>query len=263
MQVTYIGGPTALFELPGLRLLTDPTFDPAGSEYATALYTLRKTQDPAIPADALGDIDVVLLSHDHHFDNLDRSGRALLTRVPVVVTTKAGAARLGSPAVGLEPWETLDVPTHDGRTLRITATPARHGPEGGDRGPVIGFVLSLSDAPRENTYISGDTVWYDGVAAVAQRFQINAAVLFMGAACVREVGSAHLTFVAADALAVANAFPNAVLVPLHYEGWQHFTEGRDEIERAFASAHLTNRVTWLKYGRATSIDLSERNATTA
>jgi L-ascorbate metabolism protein UlaG (beta-lactamase superfamily) len=33
LQVTYIGGPTALLELGGLRLLTDPTFDPAGSEY--------------------------------------------------------------------------------------------------------------------------------------------------------------------------------------------------------------------------------------
>jgi L-ascorbate metabolism protein UlaG (beta-lactamase superfamily) len=261
MQVTYIGGPTALFELGGLRLLTDPTFDPAGSEYATALYTLRKTQDPAIPADELGDIDVVLLSHDHHFDNLDRSGRELLARVPVVVTTRAGAARLGSPAVGLEPWETLDVSTHDGRTLRITATPARHGPEGGDRGPVIGFVLSLSDEPRENTYISGDTVWYDGVAAVARRFQITAALLFMGAACVREVGPAHLTFVADDAVAVANAFPDAVLVPLHYEGWQHFTEGRTEIERAFASARLANRVMWLERGRPTNIVLPRGEAT--
>ena len=32
LQLTYIGGPTALLELGGLRLLTDPTFDPAGSE---------------------------------------------------------------------------------------------------------------------------------------------------------------------------------------------------------------------------------------
>ena len=28
----YIGGPTALLEFGGLRLLTDPTFDPAGGE---------------------------------------------------------------------------------------------------------------------------------------------------------------------------------------------------------------------------------------
>jgi L-ascorbate metabolism protein UlaG (beta-lactamase superfamily) len=35
VRITYIGGPTALIEFGGLRLLTDPTFDPAGSTYPT------------------------------------------------------------------------------------------------------------------------------------------------------------------------------------------------------------------------------------
>jgi L-ascorbate metabolism protein UlaG (beta-lactamase superfamily) len=69
--VTYIGGPTALVEWGGLRFLTDPTFDPAESLYPTSAYTLRKTIGPAIDVAALGPIDAVLLSHDHHFDNLD------------------------------------------------------------------------------------------------------------------------------------------------------------------------------------------------
>ena len=49
-RLTLIGGPTALLELGGLRLLTDPTFDPAGGEYRTPAYTLRKTEGPAIAA---------------------------------------------------------------------------------------------------------------------------------------------------------------------------------------------------------------------
>ena len=79
-QATYVGGPTALIVLGGLRLLTDPTFDPAGSAYTTPVYTLHKTQDPAIRAEDVEPIDAVLLSHDHHFDNLDHAGRALLAR---------------------------------------------------------------------------------------------------------------------------------------------------------------------------------------
>jgi L-ascorbate metabolism protein UlaG (beta-lactamase superfamily) len=31
IRITHIGGPTALIEIGQLRLLTDPTFDPAGS----------------------------------------------------------------------------------------------------------------------------------------------------------------------------------------------------------------------------------------
>ena len=102
--MTYIGGPTALVEVGGLRLLTDPTFDPAGTDYPTPVYTLRKTQAPAIDASALGRVDAVLLSHDHHFDNLDHAGRALLADVPMTLTTTAGAERLGGTARGLAPW---------------------------------------------------------------------------------------------------------------------------------------------------------------
>ena len=73
-RVTYVGGPTALLEWGGLRLLTDPTFDPAGASFTAGAYQLRKTQGPARPAASLLPVDAVLLSHDHHFDNLDQSG---------------------------------------------------------------------------------------------------------------------------------------------------------------------------------------------
>ena len=158
LKITYIGGPTALLELGGLRLLTDPTFDPAGTEYPTAAYTLRKTAGPALSPQSLGRIDAVLLSHDHHADNLDNAGRSLLKSAGTVLTTQEGSERLGGNAVGLAPWRSVDLPTADGRVLRVTGTPARHGPAGGDRGPVAGFVLALTESPKSAIYISGDTV---------------------------------------------------------------------------------------------------------
>jgi L-ascorbate metabolism protein UlaG (beta-lactamase superfamily) len=242
LRLTYIGGPTALVDLCGARLLTDPTFDPAGSAYETPVYVLRKTQGPALSASALGTIDVVLLSHEHHFDNLDRDGRRFAETAPMVLTTPAGAARLGARAIGLEPWQRHELHVADGRVLHATATPARHGPAGGDRGPVIGFVLEFADASGPRVYVSGDTVWYEGVAEVAKRFRPDVAILFAGAARVREVGPAHLTFTAAEAVVAARAFPTALIVPLHFEGWEHFSESRDDIERAFAAAGLADRL---------------------
>ena len=50
-----------------------------------------KTAAPAIAPDDLGEIDLVLLTHDHHEDNLDAAGRALLPRAKTVVTTASGA----------------------------------------------------------------------------------------------------------------------------------------------------------------------------
>lgn len=255
LRATYIGGPTALLEVAGVRLLTDPTFDPAGTEYRTPVYTLRKTTDPAVAASALGPIDAVLLSHDHHFDNLDHAGRALLPTAARVLTTPVGAERLGGNAVGLAPWATTEVQAPDGRALRVTATPARHGPPDGDRGPVTGFLLTDAAAPDAPStpaiYVSGDTVWYDGLAPIAARADVRIAVLFLGAARVREVGPAHLTFAAPEAVTAARAFPNATIVPLHYAGWEHFSEGRAEVERAFQDAGLAERLCWLEPGRAT------------
>lgn len=93
MRLTHLGGPTVLVELDGWRLLTDPTFDPPGRRYHFGWGTSStKTHGPALTPAEVGAVDAVLLSHDHHADNLDDAGRALLPDVPVVVTTPAACA---------------------------------------------------------------------------------------------------------------------------------------------------------------------------
>ena len=249
---TYIGGPTALLEVSGLRLLTDPGFDPAGTRFEAGRYVLRRTAGPAVAEEAVLPVDVVLLSHDHHFDNLDGAGRNLLPRAERVVTTRDGAERLGGKAIGLRPWESVELGAGDA-TVKITATPARHGPEGGDRGPVIGFILEPSTNPGRAIYISGDTVYYEGIEEVARRFRVGTAILFMGAAHVEAVGPQDLTLTADEGVAVARLMPDATIVPLHYEGWEHFSEGREVIERTFSGAGLGGRLIWGEPGRRVAI----------
>lgn len=242
--IKYIGGATAYLEVAGLRLLTDPTFDPKDTIYDTGLYVLHKLNNPAITAEQIGKIDFVLLSHDHHFDNLDREGRKLLSSVEKVYTTPVGAERLGANAFGLKNWQTIEIPTKDGRILTITGTPCRHGPDNGDRGPVTGFVLNFKDETQGAVYITGDTVWYEGVEEVAKRFDVKMVLAFMGAAIVKNVGAAHLTMTVEEGLKLARLFDNATIVPMHFEGWEHFSESKTEIERKFKDADLTNRLRW-------------------
>jgi L-ascorbate metabolism protein UlaG (beta-lactamase superfamily) len=255
LRVTYIGGPTALLEFGGIRLLTDPTFDPAGTEYKSGPATLRKLAGPALSPAALDSFDYVLLSHDHHFDNLDHAGRAILANAKAVLTTDEGARRLGGNSLGLNQWQSAALPIPDGRVLRVIATPARHGPDGLDRGAVNGFVLFFEDASEHALYISGDTVWYPGVAEVARLFPIRVAILNLGAAHVPEVGPFHLTMSAQEAVAAARTFADAVIVPLHFEDWAHFSETRQDIAFAFATAQLDHRLRWLERGRVIEIDL--------
>jgi len=245
IKLTYIGGPTALIEVAGLRILTDPAFDPKGTDYPTNIYTLHKLSNPSIKASELGEIDIVLLSHDHHFDNLDNSGRELLAKAKTVITTVAGAERLGNKAIGLANWETVEIPTEDDRLLSITGTPCRHGPVNGDRGPVSGFVLNYAGEMKGGIYITGDTVWYDGVKEVSERFDSSIVMDFLGAAVVKNVGPDHLTMTAAEAVELAKHFKNATIIPLHFEGWAHFTESKPEIESAFREAGMANRLEWM------------------
>jgi L-ascorbate metabolism protein UlaG (beta-lactamase superfamily) len=198
-------------------------------------------------------VHAVLLSHDQHADNLDVAGRALLPRAGCVITTQAAASRLGGNAVGLPTWATTDLTTPDGSTMNVAATPARHGPIGIEpiSGEVTGFVLTLGSSASDVTriYISGDTVWFEGVAEVARRFpDIRVAILHLGAAKLPALGDAHLTMNGSDAVAAARAFESAVIVPVHYQGWAHLSQGRDDFASAFARAGLEARITWLEPG---------------
>jgi len=247
-----VGGPTALIEMAGLRLLTDPTFDGPG-DYRLPHVTLTKTSRPALTPDQVGDVDAVLLSHDQHADNLDHGGRRYLAQAPRVLTTVAGAKRLGGNAEGLAPWGQADLARPDGGRLEVTATPARHGPAGIEplSGDVIGFVLSVDERP--SIYITGDTVWFDGVAEVARRFPAQLVLLFAGAAQTR--GPFNLTMNTNDAIETAHAFARAAIVPLHYEGWAHFSQGRGDLEAAFEALGIGPRLRLLEPGIATAIEL--------
>ena len=264
MRITYIGAATALIEWRGLRILTDPSFDPTGTVYPFGGFTLEKTADAALRPDQLGRVDLVLLSHDQHKDNLDDTGRAFLPLAGRVITTPAGAERLGNGAIGLGEWQTVEVPAPGLRVLRVTGTPAQHGPAGKDHGPVTGFVVEPSNEAHAALYISGSTVWFEGVADVSRRFpSIATAVLFLGAAQIDAIGRYPLTMTAEDAVQAAQAFAQATIVPLHYEGWAHFRQPRAVIERTFRAAGIEERVRWMERGQTIEIEQARAARQTA
>jgi L-ascorbate metabolism protein UlaG (beta-lactamase superfamily) len=71
----------------------------------------------------------------------------------------------------------------------------------------------------------------------------------MGAARVPEVSQSPLTMTAEDGVAAARARDGATIVPLHYEGWAHFSESREVISTAFTAAGLESRLRWLEAGK--------------
>jgi L-ascorbate metabolism protein UlaG (beta-lactamase superfamily) len=253
VRLTHVGGPTVLIEVHGWRILVDPTFDSPGRRYAFGWGTSsRKTTGPAVAAGDVLPVDVVLLSHDHHADNLDEAGRALLPSAGVVVTTEAGARRLGGRTRGLRAWRTTELTSPGRPTIEVTATPARHGPPLSRpvAGQVVGFALRWAGQDDGVLWISGDTVLFGGVREVSERFVVDTAVLHLGGVRFPVTGPVRYSMTAREAVQLCRVVDPRVVIPVHYEGWTHFRQGRARIERVLARspADVRDRFQWLPLG---------------
>jgi L-ascorbate metabolism protein UlaG (beta-lactamase superfamily) len=244
IPVRVFGGPTALIEYGGLRFLTDPTFDSPGDYDTGTGLVLTKTAPATVTPVDLGRVDAVLLSHDEHPDNLDMSGRAFLAEVPLTLTTRSGAARLGGSATGLAFWETVELDRPGGGAVTVTGVPARHGPEGCEpvTGDVVGFVLTADDLPT--VYVSGDNASLALVTQIAERFgPVDTAVLFAGGVRFEPMfDGALLTLDSAGAADAAKILGARRVVPAHFDSWAHFREGGRELVDAFTTAGLRDRL---------------------
>jgi L-ascorbate metabolism protein UlaG (beta-lactamase superfamily) len=245
LAVQLVGGPTAILEYGGLRWLTDPALSPPG-EYGG----LTKLTGPELDLVGQAPIDVALVSHHHHADNLDPAGREFLASVGRVLSTTKAADELGDGVIGMEPWSEVEI-----GDVKVTAVHAQHGPDGSDEitGPVLGFVLSAPGA--EKVYISGDNASRDVVRDIVERMgEIPIAVLNCGAVQIpQRFGGAYLTLSADRAADVAKILGARVVVPLHFEGWAHFTQGADELEAAFSGNGIGDRLVMLERGQRAEV----------
>jgi L-ascorbate metabolism protein UlaG (beta-lactamase superfamily) len=237
VTLTHVGGPTLLLELGGWRLLSDPTFDPAGGHYAFGWGTSSdKEIGPAVRAAELTDLDAILLTHDQHGDNLDLAGRALLPTVPTVLTTRSAARRLGHPDVrGLRAGERSVLGAPGRAPLEVTATPARHGPPLSRPvvGPVVGFLVRCAGL---TVWITGDTVLHPPLRRFASRTEVDVLVVHVGGVRFGITGPVRYTLTGRRAMELIDLARPRVAVPVHYEGWSHFVDGPGGLAAAIADA---------------------------
>jgi L-ascorbate metabolism protein UlaG (beta-lactamase superfamily) len=256
VSVQLIGGPTAVIEIGGVRLLTDPTFDPPRTIEESGVPVVTKFRGPALLPGQLGSIDAVLLSHDLHPDNLDDAGRAYLAGAATVLTTLDGARRLGGTARGLAPWDSVTLPMPGGGPLEITALPAQHGP-GPDAeltsGPVIGFLLRPPGGPA--VYVSGDNASLAVVAQIVERAgSPEISVLFTGGASLPFLfGGDFVTLTARQAAEAAQLLGSRAVIPVHLNGWSHYTDDEQSVAAAFQARHAADRLRLLQPGELVTV----------
>lgn len=237
--------------------MTDPVLDRPGKFYHFGAGTFsKKYSTPAVRESDLGPIDLVLLSHDQHEDNLDKAGRAFMATVPMVISTKPAAKRIPG-VVGLADWESRSIVTTKVRDLKITAVPAQHASLrilSPLAGKVIGFILEW-EGQTGVYYISGDTVLFKGIYEISRRYPtIDTAFLHTGCAGFPYLtGPIHYTFHAREAAKAMEILKPRRTIPVHYDGWWHFREPVVTAMGRYSAAGVEDRMLWLTPGEPTDL----------
>ncbi len=122
-NVIWLGHSSLIFELGGVRFLTDPVFGNA----APLPFVVRRYCDSPLPRKELPPLDFILISHDH-YDHLEYPTIRFLrdSEVPFIVPLGVGAILQGW---GIAPNRIHELNWNDSVTLkgiRITALTGRH-----------------------------------------------------------------------------------------------------------------------------------------
>ena len=57
-----------------------------------------------------------------------------------------------------------------------------------------------------------------------------------------------------DAVEAAVAFPDAAIVPVHHDGWAHFTQSQDDLARTFQALGMAERLRRVMGGETMRFD---------
>ena len=170
LRVTWYGHSSALVEIDGVTLLTDPIWSERSSPVSWAGPV--RWHAPAVPLRSLPHVDAVLISHDH-YDHLDRATVQALDdgRVRFIVPLGVGAhlAAWGiaeSRVTELDWWDSTRVGRVD-----LIATPSRHAsgridPQS-DRTLWAGYAMV---GPAHRAWYSGDTGKEAAFAEIGRRY---------------------------------------------------------------------------------------------
>ena len=256
LRLTWMGHSTVVIEIDGLKVLTDPIFDERASPYTWV--GPKRWYDPPAPLERFVDVDVVLISHDHH-DHLQYETIAAMKHWPATFVVPLGVgAHLeywGIPAaqiVELEWWQSKaftpkgvgtidDVGTVDDvKDVVIHATPARHasGRQVLDQNATLWASYAIV-GPSRRLFFSGDTGMHDNIKVIGERF-----------------GPFDITMVEAGAYSAAwpdwhmgpeqavdahTLLQGKLFVPIHWGLWNLATHGWTEpAERVFVAAEAHN-----------------------
>ena len=120
---------------------------------------------------------------------------------------------------------------------------------------MVGFALGWEARPHGTLRITGDTVLYDGVRQVADRLQVDTALLHLGCLRFPVTGPGALQHDRPGGRPAVPPGPPPHRHPRPLRRLDHFRQGRRAIKQQFeqAPADIGRRLQWLPIGASVSI----------
>jgi Predicted Zn-dependent hydrolases of the beta-lactamase fold len=239
MDILFVRHATILIYAENKKILVDPVFSDIGE--LPSIKSLRfDNKNPLIKLetsiDELIDVDSAFITHLHidHFDTLARKLLKKSTKIFCQPQDSEIIKKMGfldvSPIEQYIIWNNLKISRVDGK----------HG-EGKvleKMGKTSGFVLQ--DSTNYTMYITGDTIWYDGVKEAIEKFNPNAIVLNAGAATF-PIGR-PVTMNEADITSVIKSAPNSKIVAIHMDAWNHCMLSKENLHNFLSSKSIEKNV---------------------
>jgi len=187
-SLTWIGHSTFLIRHCGLNIVTDPV-------WASTMAFQKRLSDPGIPMADMPPIDVVLISHSHYDHLHTASLRRLPGKKTLIVPAGLGnkMRRKGfTKVIELSWWQSVEI----GGAV-FTFVPSQHWTRRTltdmNRSHWGGYIMEEAKGNGERTvsnprdgavptiYFAGDSGYFDGFKQIGQRFDIDVALMPIGA----------------------------------------------------------------------------------
>lgn len=229
MKLTLVRSATVKLEYGGQRILIDPAFSDKLTGPSFAGISKNPLVDlPMTKATILEGVNAVIVSHIHS-DHFDKTAQEYLDKsLPILCQPKEETA---IRAMGFADVRPVGERCRLG-DVEITRTYAKHGSGSvqDEMGEASGFVFKAAGEPV--VYWPGDTILCEEVRSVLGK-EKPAAVITHSAGAVWD--GVKILFDEAETVEICQALPDATVVAVHLDSYDHGTVSRESL-RAYASS---------------------------
>lgn len=268
-SIFFVGTATVILRYAGFTILTDPNFLHAGDHVHLGYgLTSERLTNPAIDIEELPPLDFCVLSH-YHGDHFDRVAEEKLAKDLPIITTEHAAGELKGKGFtapfALDTWQFVSV-KKGGARVRVTSMPGKHGPAAvaAFLPPVMGSMLEFQPAANHTAlrlYITGDTLVYDDLREIPQRYpEIDLALFHLGGT---QIMGLLLTMDAEQGVEAIRIINPRELIPIHYNDYGVFKSPLEDFRRAVEAAGFADRVRYLAHGETYHFEVPASHTATA